>query len=101
MGDREALHTLLLGIVSPNAVYFQPPSTDKMKYPCIVYERNSAQTKFANNKPYSWMLRYTVTFISKDPDSSVIDKLMALPMCTFNRHFTSANLNHDVFDLFF
>lgn len=101
MASREELQTLLENLLGSNSVYFQPPSTVTMTYPAIVYERNTAQTKFADNNPYSSVVRYTVTLIDKNPDSSVLAKIMLLPMCTMNRHFTSNNLNHDVFDLYY
>ena len=96
---RSKLNDIFKGIV-PN-VYFQPPATVKMTYPCIVYHRNDADTKFAGNIPYRYTKRYQVTVIDRDPDSIIPDKVAALPMCLFNRFFTADDLNHDVFNLFF
>lgn len=96
---RLELHEILKELC-PN-VYFQPPSTVKMIYPCIVYERDSARTRFADNLPYRNTKRYSVTVIDRDPDSLIPDRIAALPMCSFNRFFTVNNLNHDVFSLYF
>lgn len=82
-------------------VYFQPPESFKMIYPCIVYELSSGSTKFADNNPYNHQKRYTVTVITKDPDSVIPDKIATLPTCVFNRHFTSSNLHHFVYNLFY
>lgn len=82
-------------------VYFQPPANVVMEYPCIVFERNDADTRFANNLPYNVTYGYDVEIIDKDPDSALMKKVEALPMCTFNRHFVSDNLNHDVYNLYF
>lgn len=101
MGTRAQLQTLLLTLIGNDNVYFQPPPTVKMKYPCIRYERDNADTKFADNKPYSHAKRYLVTVIDSDPDSEIPDKVAALPKCNFNRFYTADNLNHDVFQLFF
>jgi hypothetical protein len=90
----------LLEEIAPN-VYFQPPTNVKLAYPCIIYERDYAQTRFADNSPYSRTKRYTVMVIDRDPDSAIPDKVAALPMCVFNRFYTADNLNHDVFNLFF
>ena len=100
MGSRLELQTLLetMGALE---VYFQPPENSQMEYPCIVYNRDDAETLFADNNPYRYMQRYTVTLIDRDPDSPVLDKIKELPRCTFNRFFTVDNLNHDVFTLFF
>lgn len=78
-------------------VYFQPPPDHRMQYPCIVYERDNASLKSADNIPYSWRPRYQVTLISADPDSDVIPKLAAYPLSSFSRHFATSGLNHDVF----
>lgn len=82
-------------------VYFQPPSKDKMNYPCIVYELSDISKKTANNRLYNHQCRYLVTVIDEDPDSNIPGLILHLPMCVFDRHFTADNLNHDIFDLYF
>ena len=101
MERRLLLHQILLEILGNKNVYFQPPESKKMEYPCIVYERNAVDTKFADDKPYLNTKRYTVTVIDKDPDSKIPDKIAALPLCTFNRHYTADNLNHDIYNLYY
>lgn len=98
---REILQTLLEGLLGTRNVYFQPPESLKLNYPCIVYERNNIRIDTANNKPYLKYKRYTVTYIDEDPDSEIPDKLLELAYCSFDRHFVSDNLNHDVFVLYF
>lgn len=99
MGQRLDLQTLLEGIVSN--VYFQPPASVTMVYPCIVYERDYVQTQFADNFPYRLAKRYQITYISRNPDDPVPDQIAELPSCTFERAFTASNLHHDVYTLFF
>ena len=104
MGQRLNLHNILIDILGTtnedvSRVYFQPPETIKLTYPCIVYERSRINTNFANDKPYAQQKQYTVTVIDKNPDSLIPDKISKLPMCTFSRHFTADNLNHDVFNI--
>ena len=101
MAQRLELQQLLVEALGSTNVYFQPPSAINMKYPCIVYQRDYAHTEFADNKPYKNRKRYQVTVITTDPDSDIPDKVAELPMCTFNRFFTSDNLNHDIYNLFF
>lgn len=101
MADRTALQTLLESILGSDAVYFQPPPTYQMVYPCIVYERSKFDTEFADNYPYKIGKRYTITVIDKNPDSIIPDKITLLPGCIFDRHFVSDNLNHDVFTIYF
>lgn len=99
MGRRLDLQTLLEGLTSN--VYFQPPATVTMSYPCIVYKRDYAISKFAGNKPYHHTKRYMVTVIDQDPDSVILDKVADLPQCLFLRHYTADNLNHDIYKLYF
>lgn len=99
MGRRLDLHALLVEI-TPH-VYFQPPASLTMSFPCIVYARDRAETAFAGNFPYRNTKRYQVTVIDQDPDSEIPDKVAQLPMTTFDRWFAADTLNHDVFDVYF
>lgn len=99
MGQRLDLHAILLEITPK--VYFQPPTNIKMEYPCLVYQRDAADVKFAGNLPYSNTWRYQVTLIDPNPDSPILEQIKALPMCVFQRHFVVNRLNHDVFVLYF
>jgi hypothetical protein len=98
---REELQLLLEGVLGSRNVYFQPPESVKLKYPCILYERSDIHTNAADNQPYVKLNRYTVTAIEEDPDSDLAERLLGLKYCGFDRHFTSDQLNHDVFTLYF
>lgn len=97
--SRLDLHAILLTL-APH-VYFQPPENIRLEYPCIIYRRDSAVTKFADNRPYRYKKRYQVMVIDQDPDSPIPDKVADLPLSVFERHYTADYLNHDVFNLFF
>lgn len=97
--SRLQLHELLLTL-APN-VYFQPPASVQMDYPCIVYKRDNADTQFASNKPYVYFKRYMVTVIDRDPDSDIPDMVAQQPMCLLNRNYAANGLHHDVFNLYF
>lgn len=104
---RLELQSLLEGILAGDNgedrenVYFQPPPEEEMRYPAIVYNRDSSNTRYANNGPYSRVKAYQVTVISSNPDSEIPDRVAALPMCEHQRFFSTAGLNHDVFTLYF
>jgi hypothetical protein len=99
MGQRLELNGLL-EIICPN-VYFQPPSSVQMIYPAVVYERDRADSQFADDIPYNVTKQYSMTLISRDPDDAMFEALAALPMCAHERHFAADNLNHDVFRIYF
>jgi len=101
MGTRAGLQTLLETVLGSRNVYFQPPPTLEMKYPCIVYNLDNMNTKFADNNPYRIEKRYSLTIIDKDPDSLIPDKIALLQKCMFDRHFVTDNLNHNIFIIFF
>lgn len=99
MAPRLELHEILETFV--DNVYFQPPENVKLKYPCIIYKRDFAETEFAANQPYHHTLRYMITVIDQDPDSEIPSKVAAMPMSLFNRFYTADDLNHDVYNVFF
>jgi hypothetical protein len=101
MGTRLELQTLLESILGSGNVYFQPPETIKMNYPCIIYKRNKDNTDFADNKPYNHTKRYSVTVVDRNPDSLVPDKIAMLPMCLFDRHLQVNGLNHYIYNLYY
>lgn len=101
MATRVELNALLESILGTDKVHFQPPASVSLSYPCIVYSRDDIDTRFADNIPYTRFKRYQVTVIDKNPDSVIPDKVAALPMCSFATHFTTDNLNHDIFNLYF
>lgn len=101
MGQRHQLQALLEELHGDDHVYFQPPANVKMEYPCLVYKRDDQDTKFADNVPYGSRQRYQLTVIDRNPDSPMIEKIAALPMCSYSRSFVAENLNHDVFSLYF
>jgi hypothetical protein len=101
MGRRLDLHEILKAAAGSSNVYFQPPPSVQMVYPCIVYERDTARSRHADNKPYSVIQRYQVTVIDRDPDSLIPAKVAALPSSTQNRNFVANNLNHDVYTLYY
>lgn len=101
MAPRAQLQFLLEEVLGSDQVYFQPPASILMAYPCIVYHRDTAYTTHADNHPYRYVKRYQVTVIDRDPDSEIPDKVAELPQCSHNRFFVANNLNHDVFNLYF
>lgn len=101
MGTRLELHSMLQAALGSDNVYFQPPPSVKMVYPCIKYERSDATTRFGDNNPYFREKLYKLTLMDTNPDSSILEVIAALPKCIFDRHYTASGLNHDVFTISF
>lgn len=101
MAQRLELHEILINLLGSNNVYFQPPPSLSMNYPCIVYKRDDVNTEYADNKSYKNKKRYQITVIDANPDSLIPESVEKLPMCSYDRFFSADNLNHDVFNLYF
>ncbi len=101
MDRRPNLQTLLENVLGSHNVYFQPPPTVQIKYPAIIYSREDIDNTYADNAVYFNKIGYQLTVVDRNPDSKIVDKVSKLPMCRFNRHYTSDNLNHDVFTIYY
>lgn len=82
-------------------VFFQPPSDKKLTYPCIIYSLDAVDVLYADNGPYRLHDRYSITYITRDPDDENIHKILMLPLCKFDRHYSSENLHHYAYTIFF
>lgn len=102
MSRRLELHSILVDILGGDNVYFQPPASVKMSYPCVVYNIGNGEAKRADNQLYGYIDRYDVTFIFKKPNADIINKVLTrLPMCSLSRVYSADNLNHYAFNLYF
>lgn len=101
MGSRLDLQYKLEELLGARHVYFQPPASVTMEYPAIKYSKSRIDTKKANDSTYSKFTRYELIVISKKPEDPVIDKLLALPYCSFDRTYKADNLYHDVLTLYY
>lgn len=98
---RYLLQKVLENIIGSPNVYYQPPANIKLKFPCIIYRKSKIKTMRADNRFYGYTDQYTLTYISKTVDDEVILKILELEMCTHDRRYTSDNLYHDAFTLYF
>lgn len=96
---RIELHQLLCDVLGSRNVYFQPPTGTKLQYPCIVYRLGEANDQHADNEIYRRLYRYSLTYITKDPDDPKRDEIDNLRYCRFAQFFSSDNLNHYVYSI--
>lgn len=101
MNRREELQAKLEELMGNRHVYYQPPENLKMEYPCIRYTRNNITSSHADNINYVNKTSYEIVVIDKYPDNAVIEKILELPLSSFDRHYSSDNLNHDVILLYY
>lgn len=79
--DRLNLHSKFIDILGTRGekvtrVYFQPPGSEDMKYPCIRYLFGSPDLKRANDKIYGTTNRYEVMVIDYDPESPIAGQIL-------------------------
>lgn len=101
MTTRLKLQETLVALFGSNNVYYNPPEGFKMSYPAIRYKRSRIYTNKANNGTYRMKNCYEITVISKRPDDPVIEKILTLPLCTYNQSYLSEGFHHDVLTLYF
>ena len=101
MHSRLTLHEELVAILGSRYVYFQPPESVKMNYPCIVYERRDIDNMHADDMPYLQPVRYRVIVIDRDPDSQIVVKMSQFKTANYLNHYVANELNHDTFEIFY
>lgn len=105
--DRLKLHDELIDILGTRGqpvsrVYYQPPESYKMEYPCIRYSMPGVNVTRANNGVYLVVNKYEITVMDYDLDSDIWKKIMShFPMCSFDRAYTSNNLYHTTLTLYY
>lgn len=98
---RVELQRMLEGLLGTRNVYFQPPTGMKLQYPCIVYHLDAANDVHASDRIYRRLYRYSLTYITKNPEDPMRDTIDNLQYCRFDRFFVSDNLNHFVYTIYY
>lgn len=101
MGSRLELQTKLEELLGSRNVYYQPPNNMQMEYPAIRYSKSNINSRYADSMKYTTIDRYEIIVMDKLPDNNVISKILELPLSSYDRHYISDNLNHDVITLYF
>ena len=97
----EDLHKILVDLMGADHVYFQPPESVKMVYPCIRFSEEGYDIKKANDKTYIKNTRYQIVVITKTPNPEVLDKIIDLPFCGPGPAYKASGLYHYTFTLYF
>lgn len=101
MASRLDLQSKLEVLLGDRNVYYQPPASLKMKYPAIRYDKSDISSRYANNAKYSNITQYELIVIDNHPDNEVINKILELPLTSYERHYTADNLHHDVITIYY
>ena len=101
MASRLELQEVLEAIPGVKKVYYQPPASMHLMFPCIVYKKRAMDAEYADNIAYINKQSYTVTVIDKNPDSEIPMHVATLRLCRSENCFCSNNLYHDVFVIYY
>lgn len=98
---RIKFHNKLKEVLGNNNVYYNPPSTTKLQYPCIIYNLSDIRTNKANNNVYLLDHVYQVTLIGTKVTDDTKDKILTeIPYSNFNRSYINNGLYHYVYTIF-
>ena len=99
---RIELQQVLESIIGSNYVYYRPPESTKLKYPCIIYNLKSGVAHRADNANYIFKRCYDVQLIHKTADTDLVEALIgAFPYIRFDNNFITDNLIHENFVLYY
>lgn len=102
MGRRLNLQKELKALLDNVMVYYQPPESIKLKYPCVIYSRNNGDSQYADNHNYIYRQCYNLLVIDPNPDSDIAEQILRhFPYSRYDRHYTADNLNHDSLQLYY
>lgn len=99
---QKILEDIMVNNGNQKNVYFQPPESLKMSYPCIVYHRQYIDGIPADNINYLINRQYRIIYVDRSPiNDGVIQSLMELPNCKYMSHSVVDNLNQDAFEIYY
>ena len=102
LNNRLKFHQVLINALGEGyKVYFQPPETLQMTYPCVVYHRRYLDSVKADNIKYLKNTQYQVVLVSRDPDDEAISKLDDIKNSRYISHSVVDGLYHDAFEIYY
>ena len=97
--NREDFHQFLLQYC-PN-VYFQPPESVKLKFPCIIYSMGAIGAQYADNMSYLLHVPYELRYITSEADDELVFTLAQLPKCKHGKPYAKDNLYHHPYTIYY
>ena len=102
MHNRSELNKKLERLIGSSNVYFQPPTSVQLSYPCVIYTLGTGDMKRADDSVYMYTHSYEVTFIYKRPNIDIVEQVLkTFSMSSVYRIYVSDNLNHYAFRIYY
>ena len=100
MRTADDLRSRIIEITGLKHVYLEPPS--RLQYPCVLIQLNSKSLNRADNvNNYITHNRYQLMIISDEDTDVIVDELLSLPYCSYDRSYVVDNLNHTNLTIYF
>ena len=96
---QQELETLL----GSKHVYFQPPESIKLQFPCYIYKYERPDVTRADDTIYNLYDRYQLTYVTKSPVDPLINETLYHfgSLISQDTSFTKDNLNHYIFSIYY
>lgn len=102
MEKRLNLEDELAEILGTDNVYFQPPESVKLKYPCIIYAKAGIKGQQADNRNYILSQQYDITVIYRDPDEDISKRILEhFQRCSMGKTYKADGLYHDTLTIYY
>lgn len=102
MNRRPELDPIFKRLIGNDNVYFQSPEDLKMSYPCIRYKLSDIKQTKSNNSLYTYTQGYEVLYITREPDSKLVDDILnEFDMISFKNVMVVNNLYHYRYILYY
>lgn len=76
MARRTKLIREIKQVIDSSNVYFQPPESLKLNFPCVICSYDNVESAYADNLSYQRFKHYRLLVVDKNPDSKLPDLIM-------------------------
>lgn len=94
LSTRIELQRYLERVLGSKNVYFEPPETLKMRYPCIVYNLSRMNPTNADNLSYRVSQEYDIQYITREPEVDIPMRLAYTKRFRAGQHFVADGMHH-------
>lgn len=100
---RIELHTWLESLLGSRNVYFQPPESQTLEYPCIVYNLANQSPNYADDKLYLKKNKYVIRLIcfALDYDGALRSDFEAGLQRPLIQVYAKDGLYHCIYELYY
>ncbi len=98
---RLKLDKLLRDTLGTTQVYYQPPASVQMEYPCIRYNMAKVPVDYADDRAYLIRAKYIVTYITTEPDDPMKETLVETLRTPVIQIYAADGLYHYVYEVYY